>query len=84
MHMRAYPTELDGKRGEREASRRQFMLSQQAEDARRREMQQQAWERGTATGACTQLIRHARTHSVGKSQSCMFEHVGLIVHAPAQ
>ena len=51
MHMRAYPTELDGKRGEREASRRQFMLSQQAEDARRREMQQQAWERGTATGA---------------------------------
>ena len=29
-----------------------------------------------------QIIRHARTHSVGKYQSCMFEHAGLIVHAP--
>ena len=30
-----------------------------------------------------QIIRHARTHCVGKYQSCMFLNVGLIVHAPA-
>ena len=29
-----------------------------------------------------QIIRHARTHSVGKYQSCMFLNVGLSVHAP--
>ena len=32
--------------------------------------------------AATQVIRHTRTHSVGKYQSCMFQNVGLIAHAP--
>ena len=27
------------------------------------------------------IIRHARNHSVGKYQSCMFENVGLSVHS---
>ena len=31
-----------------------------------------------------QIIRNARTHSVGKYHSCMFSNVGLIVHAPVQ
>jgi len=29
-----------------------------------------------------QIIRHARTHYVGKYQLCMFLNVGFIVHAP--
>lgn len=51
--------ELDRRREEREATRREFLNVQQEESQRRRELQQAAWERGTAI-VISQTIRKAR------------------------
>jgi hypothetical protein len=51
--------ELDRRREEREAARREFLMAQQAELQRQREMQQAAWERGTSM-VFAQTIRKAR------------------------
>lgn len=51
--------ELDRRRGEREAIRREFAMRQQEELQRRQELQQAAWERGTSM-VMAQTMRRAR------------------------
>ena len=51
--------ELDRRREEREAMRREFAMMQQEEAVRRREMQQEAWNRGTQM-VMNQTMRRAR------------------------